>query len=108
MTNKATDITIRSIVYPNKEYWDNIQKMANRMAFSEQKYGTIDESYPHKADAIACLLERVNKYMEDGNTEWLVDAANFALIETMRPSHKDAHFRATEAIESPGLRMRGE
>ncbi len=80
--------------------------MANRMAFSEQKYGPVEASYPDKVDAMACLKERIALYEADGNVEWLLDAANFAVIEAMFPSHQDNHFRATEAHESPGLRSR--
>lgn len=97
---------IRTFVYPNEQYWSNIQNMANRMSFSEQKYGPVEDSYPGKVDAIACLEERVALYKEDGNIEWLLDAANFAVIEAMFPGHTTAHFRATEAHESPGLRDR--
>ena len=78
------------------------------MGTSEQKYGPVDKSYPHDVDALACLEERIELYKKDGNTEWLIDAANFAIIEAMRPSHEEAHFRATEAIESPGLRFHVE
>jgi hypothetical protein len=54
-------------------------------------------------DAIASLKKRLKKYEETGNTEWLVDIANFAMIEYMYPQHEQAHFRATDSHESPGL-----
>jgi len=37
-----------------------------------------------------------------GNVEYLVDAANFAMIEFMHPAHPSAYFKATDADGSPG------
>lgn len=54
--------------------------------------------------AIDSAEERLRLYRETGNTEWLVDLANFAMIEFMHPSHPQAHFRATGSDESPGLK----
>lgn len=56
------------------------------------------------AKAIDSAEERLRLYRETGNTEWLVDLANFAMIEYMHHSHPQAHFRATGGNESPGLK----
>ena len=101
MTNPIT-ITLRSNVYPRMDYWDAIQKMANRMAFSQQKYGDLEENYP-SISAYKNIQERLWLYLETGNTEHLLDAANFCVIEHLIPSHERAHFRATGSEESPGL-----
>lgn len=74
------------------------------MTVSFHKYGPIKEAYPHKISALKSLQERLKKYEETGNTEWLIDAANFAMIEYMLPSHPQAHFRGTDSGESPGRR----
>lgn len=79
-----------------------IQGMANRMSVSFYKYGLIAEAYPAKVNAIASMKLRIKKYEETGNLEWLMDAANFAMIEYMLPRHPDAHYRATDSVESPG------
>lgn len=79
-----------------------VQYMRNRMAVSFHKYGPVADAYPDKVDAIESLRQRLERYKETGNTEWLVDVANFAMIEFMRPRHKDAHFRGTDSHESPG------
>ncbi len=79
-----------------------LQGMVNRMFTSYYKYGKIEDTFPHKTDAIGCLHMRLKKYEETGNTEWLMDVANFAMIEFMFPKHSNAHFRATEGHESPG------
>ncbi len=77
--------------------------MIDRMIMSHYKYGKVSDTYPDKKSAIISLLQRLDLYVETGNTEWLMDVANFAMIEFMRPSHHNAHFRATESNESPGL-----
>lgn len=81
---------------------DFVQGMANRMAVSFCKYGAVAEAYPAKVDALASLRQRLERYERDGNTEWLMDLANFAMIEFMHPRHDRAHFRATDSAESPG------
>lgn len=87
---------------------DFAQGMADRMAVSYCKYGRVAEAYPARVDAIASLRRRLEKYEQTGNTEWLIDVANFAMIEFMHPSHKNAHFAATDAKASPGRKWRGE
>lgn len=81
---------------------DFVEKMRSRMEMSYFKYGAVRDAYPHKVNALECLRARLERYEATGNTEWLVDAANFAMIEFMCPSHKRAHFRATDSGESPG------
>lgn len=86
--------------------------MANRMAVSYHKYGPVAEAYPEKVDAIESLKTRLKLYMEGGevkgvkiepgNTEYLMDVANFAMIEFMHPKHKKAFFKATDSNGSPG------
>lgn len=82
---------------------DFVQKMKNRIVVSHYKYGWIRESYPEISDAIASLEERLDLYKKTGNLEHLVDVANFAMIEFMRPRHGNAHFEATDSDKSPGL-----
>jgi hypothetical protein len=72
------------------------------MAFSYFKYGRLAEAYPNKVDALRSMDDRIQLYKATGNTEHLVDAANFLLIEFMCPSIPGARLRATETHESPG------
>jgi hypothetical protein len=83
---------------------DFVEKMQNRMVASFYKYGPLTEGFPDRVDAIGSLMQRLQKYADGGNTEFLVDVANFAMIEFMRPRHPSAHFRATDSDESPGRR----
>ena len=79
-----------------------VKGMQNRMVVSYYKYGPLTDAYPERVNAIASLQDRLRKYAETGNTEWLIDAANFAMIEFMHPRHPKAHFAGTDDDASPG------
>jgi hypothetical protein len=87
----------------NTEYmpqFDILRK--NRMTISFHKYGPIAENYGNKlVSAINNLEKRLQLYKDTGNTEYLADVANFAMIEFMYPQHPNAHF--DNRSESPGL-----
>jgi len=95
-------IVVDSKCPPSEYSLDFIKGMLDRMAVSFHKYGAVKDAYPHKVNALESMRARIDKYYETGNTEWLMDAANFMMIEFMCPSHPQAFFRATESIESPG------
>jgi hypothetical protein len=76
--------------------------MVARMEMSYFKYGDVREAYPHKIDAMASLEQRLKKYHETRNTEFLIDAANFCMIEFMLPRVEGAFFAATDSDQSPG------
>lgn len=84
------------------------QGMADRMSMSYFKYGRVAEAYPSRVDAIASLKLRLERYEETGNTEFLIDAANFAMIEFMRPKHPEAHFDPKDSGGGPGRIWNGE
>lgn len=87
------------ITYAASEF---LQMMMNRMAVSYHKYGSIDENFPHRAHGVDQIEQRLKKYDSDGNLDWIIDVANYALIEFLRPCHPMAHFRPTDTDESPG------
>jgi hypothetical protein len=82
-----------------------VELMKNAMTVSFYKYGKVAEAYPHKVDAMGSLTERLRKYAATGNTEYLVDVANFAMIEFMFPRHPEAFFKGTDDDGSPGRRV---
>ena len=82
--------------------------MYDRMAVSFFKYGPIAHGFPEKVDAIATLRLCLDTYAKDGNTEHLIDAANYAMIEFLRPRHPTAHFKATDSGGSVGRRKADE
>lgn len=75
----------------------------NAIVQSHYKYGWMSETYPALASAFGSLKQRVELYERTGNADWLVDIANFAMIEFKHPAHPDYHFRRTGSHESPGL-----
>lgn len=76
--------------------------MLDRMGISQIKYGNIRDAYPDKVNALDSMMLRVKRYQQTGNKEFLMDAANFLMIEFILPSIKDAYFKATDSRESPG------
>lgn len=77
--------------------FDDIRKKMMIMSF--YKYGLLKENYERQEtiNAIGSLEKRLAKYKETGNTEFLADIANFAMIEFMFPQHKDAHYTPTDS-----------
>lgn len=78
------------------ERFDTIRKCM--MEVSYHKYGPLKDNY----GTYKCMkpLEdielRLQKYRETGNTEFLADVANFAMIEFMYPGHPNAHYKPTD------------
>lgn len=85
------------------EEFDKIRK--NMMVMSYYKYGPLRDNYKKNktVDAIKSLEMRLAKYKQTGNTEYLADIANFAMIEFMCPQHTKAHYKPTDSTESPGI-----
>ena len=76
--------------------------MVKRMLVSFYKYGPVADGFPDKIDALASARQRIALYKKTGNTEALMDAANFLMIEFMHPSLDEAHFEGTDDSGSPG------
>jgi hypothetical protein len=88
---------------PQSEWSHTFLKgMLARMEVSFHKYGAAADAYPHRVNALKSAAERIEKYRQTGNTEWLIDAANFLMLEFMHPSLPYAEFRPTDSGESPG------
>lgn len=85
-----------------------LQAMVDRMAMSFYKYGLLSQVFPQKVDAMETMQRHLDRYRRYGNTEGLVDASNYLMIEFMHPRHPNAHFRATDSRESPGRQWTGE
>ena len=80
-----------------------IKKMQNAIETSHYKYGWMSDTYPELAQAYKCIRERLDLYEKTHNTEYLVDVANFAMIEYKYPAFTDAKYVATDSDQSPGL-----
>ena len=84
----------------NSEYsqrFDTIRK--NMMIMSYYKYGPLKDNYDKFKcmDALENIENRIQKYKETGNTEFLADVANFAMIEFMYPSIEGAKYTPTDS-----------
>ena len=84
------DITLTAPRCPPSQYrLAFLQGMIDRLTFGFCRYGHIAES-AKTCDIVKTLRDRVKKYEDTGNTEFLIDAANFCMIEF-----------ATQAIPRP-------
>jgi hypothetical protein len=77
-----------------------LQAMLDRVAHSYARYGAMKDAYPHKVDALKSAELRLDKYKETGNLEYVVDSANFNMIEFIHPRKVDAYWDAR--AKSPG------
>ena len=95
---------IEKFKVPATEFSEEFVEAARkRMAVSYHKYGAVRDGMERGAvKAIDSGLLRIQKYLETGNTEWLIDAANFMMMEFMFTQHPEAHYRPTDSDESPG------
>lgn len=80
-----------------------VVRMVNAMMVSFHKYGRVADAYPLKFDASSDVRARMAKYRPTGNKHYLVDAANFAMIEAMHPGpERNAVWGGNSAADSPG------
>lgn len=79
------------------ERFDKIRK--DMMIMSYYKYGPMKDNYDKFKcmDALGNIEKRIQKYKETGNTEFLADVANFAMIEFMYPSIEGARYTPTDS-----------
>ena len=89
----------------NEEYseiFDELRK--NRVKTSFHKYGSAKINFGEKlVEALPTAQLCVEKYKATGNTEYLVDAANYLMFEFMYPQQEGAFFQATSSGESAGI-----
>ena len=75
--------------------FDDLRK--KRMVTSYFKYGPVSTNYSQGLiDNAKSLEARLKMYVRTGNTEYLADVANFAMIEFMQPQHPQAHYTAMD------------
>lgn len=80
-----------------------VVRMIRAMQVSYFKYGRVADAYPLKFDASSDVRARMAKYRETSNKHFLVDAANFAMIEAMHSSpERNASWGSNDAADSPG------
>lgn len=83
------------------ESFDKERKL--RMEMSYYKYGPARDNYNSgRVDAIASAELCLNAFKKDGNTEHLVDAANYLMLRYMYP-YPGESFRPTDSNGSVGI-----
>lgn len=89
----------------SREFSDDfVTKMRNRVIQGYMKYGPCRQSLLN-LDFRETVKLRLDAFERTGNTEFLVDAANFLMFAYMHPEtvHSEGHFRATSTEESPSV-----
>lgn len=72
--------------------------MRNRMLMGALRYGTMEEKRKvgRKWDLVGGIEKKIKSYKETGNTEYLVDIANYCQIEFECGYHPNKHFAALD------------
>lgn len=83
-----------------------IQGMLDRMSFGFHNYGHARRAHD-RPDNLKNIDTRITRYKESKNTEFLMDAANYCMMEFMVPSVEGAFFEPTSRDESPGSHVAG-
>ena len=78
---------MENTVILDKEYcWEFDEKRKNAIITSYHKYGPSKDNFQKgMVDAIGSLKKNLQKFEETGNTEYLVDVANYAMFRFMYP-----------------------
>lgn len=89
----------------HEEYSDRFDQLRkNRVEVSYYKYGPARANFASgNVQAIPTMQRCIEKYNSTGNTEYLLDAANYLMFEFMFPQVPGAYFRATDSKESAGI-----
>lgn len=83
------------------ERFDNLRK--NRVQVSYYKYGPARKNFGGgRVDAIGSLELCLEKFKKTGNTEYLLDVANYAMFRFMYPMPGE-FFESTDSTESAGV-----
>lgn len=83
-----------------------IEMMRHSILHSFYRYGNAKKTYPVLAQAISCVQERLDYYINGRpfkniaphNKDYLIDVANFAMLEAMFPHDNHSSFAKPDAI----------
>lgn len=98
------DILERRMNILDREYSKEFdEKRKNAIIVSYHKYGPSKENFQKgMVDAIGSLKKNLKKFEETGNTEYLVDVANYAMFRFMYPQGNES-YRPTDSDQSAGV-----
>ena len=88
----------------SREYSEEFdKKRKNAVLVSYHKYGPAKENFKKgMVDAIGSLKKNLKKFEETGNTEYLVDVANYAMFRFMYPKEGEG-YKPTDSGQSAGV-----
>ena len=86
-----------------QEYSEEFDKLRkSRVEVSFYKYGAARDNFgAGRVDAIGSLELCLDKFKKTGNTEYLLDVANYAMFRYMYPLPRE-YFKATDSKDSAG------
>lgn len=95
--------SVRTAGVLKSEYSEEFDKLRkNRVEVSFFKYGSAKKNFGEgRVDAIKTLELCLDKFKKTGNTEYLLDVANYAMFRFMFPMPDD-FFKSTDSSESAG------
>lgn len=70
--------------------------MRDRLLMGAIRYGKLGAPGKPQYDCVGEIKRRAGKYEQTGNTEFLVDCANMALVEFVEGAHPQKHFKAID------------
>jgi hypothetical protein len=84
-----------------------LQGMLDRMATGYFNYGHM-RRWQKPSNSLENIKLRLEAYEKTQNTEFLMDAANFSMMEFAVPNLPGAFFKSTTKSESPGAMVDGK
>lgn len=83
-----------------REQWspEFVRLMRNRLTFGFYRYGSNNPGDIKPAfDLVGGAIERIKRYVRDGNQEHLIDAANLCMVEFMIPTgHRNPSLKVSD------------
>lgn len=75
--------------------------MRNRMIMGALRYVTLEEKRRSAKtwDLLGAVRSKILSYQQTGNTEYLVDVANYCLLEFEAGKHPLKHFHASDSTD---------
>ena len=72
------------------------RKMRNRLILGSLRYGRMGCAGKPQYNRVKDMHKRLDKYLEDGNLEHLVDISNLAMLEYVEGEHPKRHFKSQD------------
>lgn len=76
--------------------------MRNRLIMGAYRYGVLNNMNKPTYNRVESMINRLRKYEQTGNTEFLVDVANLCMLEFEEGVHPNKHFSSIDDGEHVG------